>query len=51
MQQQQNAMLNQMTQMNMGMPMGMGMEADVEDQRRMQRDAIQQQVPLGEGEL
>lgn len=44
MQQQQNAMLNQMTQMNMGMPMGMGMEADVEDQRRMQRDAIQQQV-------
>jgi hypothetical protein len=42
---QQTQMMNQMSQMGMGMgPMGMGMEGDVDEQRRMQRDQVQQQV-------
>jgi hypothetical protein len=47
MMQQNQQIMNQMTQMSaMGMgPMGMpGMEGDVDEQRRFQRDTVQQQV-------
>jgi hypothetical protein len=44
MMQQQNQLMNQMTQMGMAGMGPMGMDGDVDEQRRMQRDAIQQQV-------
>jgi hypothetical protein len=45
MMQQNQQIMNQMSQMGMAMgPMGMTMDGDVDEQRRMQREAIQQQV-------
>jgi la-related protein 1 len=46
MMQQNQQLMSQMSQMGMaGMgPMGMPMEGDVDEQRRMQRDTVQQQV-------
>merc|ERR1719238_317787 len=42
---QQNQMMQQMGQMGMAMgPMGMSMDGDVDEQRKMQRDTVQQQV-------